>query len=230
MNYDESEQIVSKFGENEVIQRVTEYLSKTRQQKILMILQRRLHSIQIALESPADLHNAAAVLRSCEAFGVLRVHIIGQLGRELFSTRVTQGAYQWLDIKNYSTTRDFLTYIQNNSIQLYGAQQGDHQALAAIPVNHSNTPICLIFGNEQMGLSQEAIHSCHGLFSIPMYGFSESLNLSVSVGISLYDVCQRKRAFLREAGDLTAEQLQHEKAIFYTNNVDRRVIEAIFKL
>ena len=91
--------------------------------------------------------------------------------------------------------------------------------LDKIPLDH---PVCLVFGNEIRGLSPQAVRSCEHLFTIPMYGMTESLNLSVSAAISLYETLRRKRMLLGRPGDLTTEQLQVEKGWLLYNAIAKR--------
>jgi tRNA (guanosine-2'-O-)-methyltransferase len=99
--------------------------------------------------------------------------------------------------------------------------------LADVPVDR---PLCLVFGNEQAGLSPRARAACDLLFRIPMHGMAESLNLSVAAGIALYALLDRRRAAIGAAGDLSAEQLADLRARWYAKAVDPRLASAALGL
>ena len=98
-------------------------------------------------------------------------------------------------------------------------------ALSDVPVEK---PLCIIIGNEQRGLSKSAQAACDIRYQIPMFGMSESLNLSVSAAISLYDTTSRKRQLLKCASDLTQDQQATLRAQYYLNSVSARLSEALF--
>jgi tRNA C32,U32 (ribose-2'-O)-methylase TrmJ len=87
----------------------------------------------------------------------------------------------------------------------------------------------LLFGNEGVGLSQEAQAACDFRFRIPMVGMSESMNLSVSAALALYAVTRARREWLRANGDLEGARLLYERARYYARSVDRRLLDGLFQ-
>ncbi|MEM6290390.1 MAG: RNA methyltransferase [Myxococcota bacterium] len=167
------------------------YITQPRQEKIEALLDGRLPTIRVAMESPSDPHNAAAVVRTAEAFGVLGVHVIATEGRALHAKSTTQGSYRWVRTHHHGTLDAFLGHASMNGVAIYGAWMDAEHTLGELPVNR---PMCLLFGNENRGLSEQARKACTAGFRIPMVGMSESLNLSVSAAVSMYDVTSRHRA------------------------------------
>lgn len=201
-----------------VAQALGPYLTEARREKIERLLDGRLPAIRVAVEAPTDPHNAAAVVRTAEALGVLSVHVIAAEGRALHAKRTTQGAFRWVRTHHHASLGAFLGHAGVRGADLYGAWMDAERPLAAIPVDR---PLCLLFGNENRGLSGEARAACTAGFRIPMVGMSESLNLSVSAAISLYDVTSRHRA--AGAARLQGAQRAEMKARHYLDSVDDRL-------
>lgn len=88
-------------------------------------------------------------------------------------------------------------------------------------------PICLLLGNEHEGLSAAAKSRCDHRYKIPMQGFAESLNLSVSAAISLYVSSRRRREVIGARGDLDAREIARLRARWYLNSVDARTIRGL---
>ncbi len=199
-----------------VAQTLQPYLTDPRREKIERLLDGRLPQIRVAIEAPSDPHNAAAVVRTAEALGVLNVHVIATEGRALHAKSTTQGSYRWLRTHHHATLAAFLA--QLDGVAVHGAWMDAPSRLDELPVDR---PLCLLFGNENRGLSAEARAACAGGFRIPMVGMSESLNLSVSAAISLYDVTSRHRAAGAVRLDPTVRA--EMKARHYLDSVDDRL-------
>ena len=218
--------LIEQHGATSIIESLEPYVTEQRKQRIDDVLDNRLSSIQIAIESPSDINNALATVRSCEALGIATTHIITPEGIAGSMRRLTQGAFYWSNIFFHSSLNEFLQYISKEKLLLAGAAVDGTTHLSEIPIKK---PLCLIIGNEQRGLSKSAKNACDFLYRIPMVGMSESLNLSVSAAISLYDTSKRKRTHLKTNGDLPVEQSQHLRARYYMNSVNGRLIEGLIK-
>jgi len=219
-------QLVEQYGAAPIIEALVPFITERRKQRIDTVLDNRLNNIQLAIESPADINNALAAVRTCEALGISKIHIITPENDAGSMHTITQGAFYWTDIIFYKTLDTFLQYISHQDLLLAGAVIDGSVTLADVPVTKS---LCLLIGNEQHGLSEKAKTSCQLLYRIPMVGMSESLNLSVSAAISLYDTTQRKRATLKTKGDLSTEQSQQLRARYYINSVNGRLVDGLIK-
>lgn len=175
--------------------------TKERKSKIRKVLSFRQPDLRIVLEKVTNTHNASAVIRTCDAAGVLYVDIISSennpfLVNEAISTR----AEKWLQFNYYSSTRDCLTQLKEKGLKIAGTFLGDD----SLPYNELDytQPLALVFGNEAEGISEEALNMADYLIRIPMVGMAQSLNLSVSVGIILYEAMKRRqeRGFFKKAG------------------------------
>jgi tRNA (guanosine-2'-O-)-methyltransferase len=217
---------LKQHGAEHVIKSLEPFILPPRQQRIHDVLDRRLNSIQLAIESPLDINNALATVRSSECLGLSRVHIISPEPDIGGIHLITQGAFYWINILLYDTLDDFLSVMRKEGRLLAGATVNATTPLSTVPIEQ---PLCLILGNEQTGLSAAAQAACDFCYSIPMTGMSESLNLSVAAAISLYDTTQRKRHHLNANGDLPPTEHQYLKASYYLNSVNQRLIDQTFK-
>ncbi|CDR33884.1 TrmH family RNA methyltransferase [Criblamydia sequanensis] len=182
--------LLSLYRNETIIRLLSEWTSPNRLEKIDQVLDARLHGLQVAIESPSDLHNASASTRSCEAFGVYQVHVISSEVKKTSGKSASQGAWKWTFVHKHKNTQDFISEMKRQGVLLAGASLKGKLSLEKIPVDK---PLCLLFGNEDRGLSEEALSSCEYEFTIPMQGMMESLNLSVAVGISVYETAKRMR-------------------------------------
>lgn len=207
-----------------IIETLQPFISKARQARVSKVLSGRLGSITVAIEAPADINNALAAVRTCEALGVTHIHLIAPQGDAGAIRAVTQGAFYWVTIKLHPSLEDFLQSLPHASWQLAGAVMEAPVPLCEVPIDQ---PLCLLLGNEQRGLSISAKNACDFLYSIPMFGMSESLNLSVSAAISLYDTTQRKRNALGQNSDLSAEEYLQLQAKYYLRSVNPKLAASV---
>jgi len=198
------------------------FLSDVRKRHIERVLAGRLLSVTLVLENLYDPHNGAAVLRSCEGFGLLNVHVVEGAEPFFFSRKVSQSAHKWLNVHLYRSVDDCLGHLRDCGFALWAAvppprdaaPRGHRSPVRGLPLDEPG-PLALVFGNEHAGLSPRALELCPQHFSIPMQGFSESLNLSVSAAISLAQVTQARRAQLGGRRELTGEALDRLRAGYY---------------
>ncbi len=222
MKHKSLKNIFEKYTSTEIIDTLEPYVSEKRKQRIVAVIKNRLHSIQLAIEAPADINNALACVRTAEAFGISNVHIITPEADAKYARGITQGAIYWVDVHFYESFAIFLKHIEKQNLALAGGIMQAKNSISEVAVK---TPICILIGNEQRGLSDEALAASDILFQIPMVGMSESLNLSVSAAISIFSMSSRKRNLLQQNGDLSTQQQQTLIAKYYLNSVSRRLIE-----
>ena len=167
------------------------FITKERKDRFLQVLANRTRYLTVALEDVYQLHNASAVIRSCDVFGVQEAHLIeGRFGNRL-DKNIAMGAQQWVDIHRHP---DSGACIEN-------LREKGYRIIATTPRAESNTldsftlegPTVLFFGTEKEGLSPEVLEQADGALYIPMFGFTESLNISVAAAIILQDLSSRLR-------------------------------------
>ncbi len=179
-------------------------VTQERREKIARVVSTRLKGLVAVCENFANPHNAAAILRTCEALGILNVYIIEELVPFEPSRAVTQGAEKWLKIKRFRRAEKAFPELKKEGFWIYAAMPGK----GAIPVEELpvEEPLALVFGNEKEGVSKKALEFCDGTFRIPMWGFVESFNVSVAAAISLYISARRRRELLGREGDLSSQE------------------------
>ncbi len=204
----------------EVADRVVEllrpYISSDRQTRLEETLATRTQAVSVVLEDVHSEHNAAAVLRSADAFGILEAHIVPTSTQFRVSRKVSLGAHKWLDVRKYPDAQAAYASLRARGVEVWAsAIRGQAVPLGELPIDR---PTALVFGNELEGLTAGAIEGADGRFHVPMSGFVESLNISVAAAISMHDVTRRRR----EAGaweGLPADLIRRLRAAWYVLSV-----------
>lgn len=156
------------------------------------VLSDRTKYITVVLENIYQSQNASAVLRTCECLGIQDVHIVENTAKYELNVRVLKGADKWLTLhryrtKNVNNTRTCFEKLRAGGYRIFVADP-EEGGLPIGDVEVTSGPVALVFGNELRGASAYAIENADARIRIPMVGFTESLNISVSVGICLNTV------------------------------------------
>lgn len=215
-----AEKLLQKYHSKKIGETLAPYLTEQRKARIESVLQHRLNSITLAIENPADINNALAAIRTCEALGISTIHIISPEHNARYIKTITKSACYWVNIVCHQQLTNFLALMQQEKRIIAGAVLNAEKKLSDISIEKS---LCILVGNEKRGLSADALSACDFLFSIPMCGMLDSLNLSVAAAISLYDTSQRKRAQLHNKTDLSEKIADDLRAAYYLNSVDIRL-------
>lgn len=171
-----------------VIAALSPVVTDARRKRIQEVVAGRTDDVVLVLDQITDPHNASAVLRSADAFGIQTVHVIvGDLGFRA-SEGVSKGTHRWLDVIRYESPAACAGHLSEAGYRLYVATMGSSVAPADLPRDEK---LALVFGNEHRGVSDEMAELCHGTFSIPMRGFVESLNVSVAAAITIQNLASR---------------------------------------
>ncbi len=160
------------------------------------VLKDRTRYITVGLENIYQPHNASAVLRSCDCFGIQDVHIIENEYQYEFNPQVSLGSAQWLTLHRYNTTANntpaCLAQLKKEGYRLV-ATTPDDRAVSIHDFDVTKGKFALLFGTEKFGLTPEACDMADEFIRIPMYGFTESFNISVSVSLCLFHFTERIR-------------------------------------
>jgi tRNA (guanosine-2'-O-)-methyltransferase len=165
-----------------VIRLLEPLVTERRRDRLSAVIEARLGSVQVVFDAPHDPHNGAAVVRSCEAFGVQRVNVVERWEKFLLATSVTRGSEKWVDLKRWPSARPAIESLEDAGFELVGAHADGELApsdLASIP------RLALVLGNEREGIGDDLMDACKRRVRVPMRGFVESLNVSVSAAILL---------------------------------------------
>jgi tRNA (guanosine-2'-O-)-methyltransferase len=175
----------------------SQYVTPERAAKIQQMSTLRTRYVTVVLEDIFQPHNTSAALRSCECFGVQDVYVVEQRHQYKIFENIAKGASQWLDIKQFNqkdvnnTQACFQDLKRNNYTIVATTPHARDLLIDQVPID---TKIALVFGTEQEGLSQYALDHADRYAKIPLYGFTESFNISVSVAICLYEITKRLHA------------------------------------
>ena len=227
MHNEHDSQLIKRVGAQKIIDKLQPFVTPNRQDRIKKVLDSRISTIELAIEAPSDINNALAALRSSEVFGISTVHIIAAEGTAGSVKLITQGACYWVEVKYHDSLQAFMAMAEEANLALAGGTVSAQTPLSEVPIEQ---PLCLMIGNEQRGLSPECVSQLDHPYTIPMHGMTESLNLSVSAAISLYDTTQRKRQWLKSNGDLTPTLYQNNQARYFMRSVNRRLLTHIDQL
>jgi tRNA (guanosine-2'-O-)-methyltransferase len=166
-------------------------LTDNRKEKFLKVLKDRTKHFTIAVEDVFQMHNASAVMRSCEVFGIQELHVIEERYGKRIDKEIAMGAQKWVDISTYDSVTNCIDTLKNKGYQIIATTPHENDCLME---NFDITkPSALFFGTERDGLSEEILRRADGFLKIPMVGFTESLNISVSASIIIQNLTNRLR-------------------------------------
>jgi len=168
------------------------------------VLDRRQPDLTVLMEDVQVPRNLAAVLRSCDAVGVFEAHAVWPGGRLKISRPASGGNRKWLPVRKHRTLADALVRLKDRGLRVLAA----HPSSGAVPFREVDytLPTVLLVGNEDNGLTPEALAGADAVVAIPMEGMGTSLNVSVAAALMLFEA-QRQR---REAGFYDRPRLDPE--------------------
>ena len=167
------------------------FITENRKEGFLRVLKNRTKHFTIAMEDVFQLHNTSAVMRSCEVFGIQELNVIEQKFGKSIDKEIAMGAEKWVDINRFSSIQDCITNLKGKGYQIIATTP--HNDSCLLHEFDITKPSALFFGTERDGLSEEVMQQADGFLKIPMVGYTESLNISVSAAIIIQDVTNRLR-------------------------------------
>jgi tRNA (guanosine-2'-O-)-methyltransferase len=174
---------------------LTRFITPERDARIKSVLDNRTRHFSVVLEDLYQTQNISAVLRTCECYGIQDVHIIEKENEFMIHKAISMGANKWLTLHNYPNEPN------NVAACIRNLKADGYTIVATLPAENStfmeDLPIdektAFLFGTELTGLSDEAVKLCDKSVKIPMYGFTESFNISNSVAILVSHMVERLR-------------------------------------
>ncbi|MBE0663922.1 MAG: RNA methyltransferase [Bacteroidales bacterium] len=172
-----------------------EFISDNKRNKFDEIIRHRTRYLTIVLEDIFQPHNTSAVLRSCDCFGIQDIHIIENSNKYQVNPDVALGSSKWLNLVQYNSsehnTRNCLEQLKSKGYRIVATTPHKNGfTLDELPLDQKTA---LVFGTEMRGLTTEALEMSDAFVKIPMYGFTESLNISVSAALCLYHLTEKLR-------------------------------------
>lgn len=174
----------------ELINYLSQFVSETRRTKFDEVLNFRTRHITIVLEDLYQPHNASAVLRSCDIFGIQDIHIIENKNAYTVNKDIAMGAPKWLNLHKYRNS-------ENNTLEaIKNLKAKGYRIVATSPNKNDVTienlsvekPLALFFGTELTGISETVLEHADEFVKIPMFGFTESFNISVSAALCIHSL------------------------------------------
>jgi len=205
-----------------LIEHLSGFITERRLQLFNTLLNLRTRYITVVLEDIYQAHNASAVLRSCECFGVQDVHIIENHNPYKISPDVALGANKWLSLYRYNHPAD------NTLNALHALKAKGYRIIATTPhkndcfledFDYTKGKFALLFGSELNGLSSTAISLADEFIKIPMAGFTESLNISVTAALCIHHLTGKIRTVKTIPWRLTPDEQQDIKLCWLKNSI-----------
>lgn len=177
--------------DRDLLEHLEGYLTERRKGLFTKVLDQRTRHFTVAVEDVYQMHNTSAVLRSCDVFGIQDVHVIeASLGKKM-DREIAMGAQKWVDIHRYNDTQHCIDTLKKQGYRIIATTpHEDSQYLHDFDITQK---AAFFFGKEQEGLSDEVLSQADEFLKIPMVGFTESLNISVSAAITIQDVTTKLR-------------------------------------
>ena len=218
--------------ENKVFHHLSQFVSDHKKACIEKVLNERTRYVTVILENIYQSQNASAAVRTCECMGLQDIHIIEDRARYHLNIRVLKGSYKWMNFQRYRTTQVNNTdvcfaHLRSKGYRIFVADPAE-DGISIDNLNVSDGKIALVFGNELHGASPYSLEHADGKVRIPMFGFTESLNISVSVAICLNTILVKLRQNGAPIG-LSEKEKEMLRLVWYRKIVRRSdVVEREF--
>jgi tRNA (guanosine-2'-O-)-methyltransferase len=201
----------------ELIEILGAHLTAERRRKIAHIVASRTQSLAVVVEGMVDVGNVAAVMRTADGFGIQAIHSIDTADTYKRSKRTTQGADKWIDRYRWESAPVCYEHLRNSGFRIVACTvHPDATPMDAIDLT---PPTALVFGNELEGLSNDAIEGADATLVVPMYGFTESFNISVAAAIILREAVRQRIETFGQLGDLDSATAERITAVWYAKSV-----------
>lgn len=226
--------MTDKISNEQIINYLSQYISDHKKNLIDHILNHRTRHLTLVLEDIYQSQNASAVFRTVECFGIQDVHLIENQNTYGINRRVLKGADKWLTIKHHNQPN-----VNNTPLCFKKLKEEGYKILATTPTASLSIQdvsidqkIAIVMGNELHGLSEEAQEAADMKVKIPMEGFTESLNLSVSAAICIYELMTKIRSSdvnwkLSAQEKETLKLIWYRKSIKRSETIERKYLESI---
>lgn len=200
------------------------FLTENRKAKFLKVLEARTNHFTVAMEDVFQMHNTSAVMRSCEVFGIQELNVVEEKYGKRIDKEIAMGSQKWVDVNRFDSVGECLAAAKHKGYRIIATTPHENDCL--LDDFDISKPAALFFGTERDGLSSEILEQADGFLKIPMVGFTESLNISVSAAIIIQNLMARLR---KSAIDwrLTDAEILEKRLTWAKNSIkDIKRIEA----
>lgn len=178
--------------ETELLHYLQSFLTDRRIALFDKVLKERTGHITVAVEDVYQLHNTSAVIRSCESFGVQELHVIEEINAKRIDREIAMGAQKWVDVQRHSSATTCIQSLKEQGYRIVATSpHKDAHRLEDFDVTEK---AAIFFGRETEGLSDIVLDAADDFIYIPMVGFTESLNISVSAAITIQHLMSKLKA------------------------------------
>ena len=168
------------------------FITEQRRERFAKVINQRTKHFTVAVEDVYQLHNTSAVIRSCDVFGIQDIHIIEEVNIKKIDREIAMGAQKWVDVHRYQSTASCIDSLRTKGYQIVATSP--HKKDTNLSEFDISQPSCFFFGRETEGLSAQVLDQADQFIKIPMVGFTESLNISVSAAIILQQLTTRLKS------------------------------------
>ncbi len=185
---------ISSLQEEKEIAYLSQFMNPERFAILQQVVAQRTRHITVALENIFHPQNASAVIRSAEAFGLQEIHVVENLATFSPNENIVRGSDKWIEIERYSTkttSKEVIAKLRQRGYRI--AAVTPHEVDYTPQTLDISTPIALFMGTEKQGISDDLSQMADCFVKVPMYGFMESLNVSVCAAIVMQTLSERLR-------------------------------------
>lgn len=178
--------------ETELLNYLQSFLTERRIALFDKVLRERTRHITVAVEDVYQLHNTSAVIRSCESFGVQELHVIEEVNVKRIDREIAMGAQKWVDVQRHTSAANCIRSLKEQGYRIVATSP--HKNAHRLEDFDVHQKAAIFFGRETEGLSDLVLEAADDFIYIPMVGFTESLNISVSAAITLQYIMTQLKA------------------------------------
>ncbi|MCB4808767.1 RNA methyltransferase [Tamlana sp. 62-3] len=212
-----------------LLEHLETFLTENRLERFNKVLPERTKHFTVATEDVYQLHNTSAVIRSCDVFGIQEVNIVEEVNTKRIDREIAMGAQKWVDLNRFNTVKDCIKSLKQNGYQIVATTPHTNDTvLHEFDVTKKS---CFFFGRETEGLSDEVLNEADCYLKIPMVGFTESLNISVSAAIILQHVTTKLKQ-TNVNWQLTEEEMLAKRLDWCKKTIKsyEQIVENFYKL
>lgn len=179
------------MADQEILDYLLSFLTPRRRMLFEKVVEQRTNHFSVATQDVYQLHNTSAVIRSCDVFGIQNIHVIEERNLKKIDREIAMGAQKWVDVNRYNSTDSCIKKLREQGYQIVATSP--HEGASELDDFDISKSSVFFFGTEKEGLSPEVMEQADASLKIPMVGFTESLNISVSAAIILQVLTNRLR-------------------------------------
>lgn len=173
----------------ELLEYLQTYLTENRKERFQEVLSERTRHFTVVTEDVYQLHNTSAVMRTCDVFGIQDLHVVEERVSKRIDKEIAMGAQKWVSFKRHNAIKNCISELKDSGYQIIATTP--HKSSMMLHDFDVSKKSAFFFGKESDGLSDTVMEAADGFLKIPMYGFTESLNISVSAAIILQSVVSK---------------------------------------